>query len=261
MAHPQTAAQLRYSPPMPTQEELIYQTLAKTLLAGRLVPGTQLVETRLAAIFGVTRERIRKVLHRLGHERLLEVIVNRGAFVASPTLDQAREIYEARRIVEGGIAGRLAGRLTAAQAASLRAHARLELAALKRGDRAESIRLSGEFHTLLSACTGSALVQRQMQELVSRTSMLVAFFEPAASSECACEEHEEILGALLAADPGRAIKAMHTHLSLIETRLTPRNTWDADVDCEAELTRAWQAVRKAQAKAKAKAPRKHKAVA
>lgn len=230
---------------MRAQEELIHQTIATTLLAGRLAPGTQLVETRMAEIFGVSRERIRKVLHRLGHARLLEVIPNRGAFVASPTLDQAREIYEARRIVEGGIAGRLAGRLSSAQAATLREHARQEQAALKRGDRALSIRLSGEFHTLLADCAGSPMVQRQLQELVSRTSMLVAFFEPAASSECACEEHAEILAAVLKADAGRAIKAMHTHLSLIETRLTPQPASPAaTVDADGELARAWAAALK-----------------
>ena len=240
---------------MRAQEELIHQTIATTLLAGRLAPRTQLVETRLATIFGVSRERIRKVLQRLGHARLLELIPNRGAFVASPTLDQAREIYEARRIVEGGIAGRLAGRLSRAQAATLREHARREQAALKRGDRALSIRLSGEFHTLLAECAGSPMVQRQLQELVSRTSMLVAFFEPAASSECACEEHAEILAAVLTADAGRAIKAMHTHLSLIETRLTPRPASRvAAVDADSELARAWAAalkpVRRVQPKAK-----------
>lgn len=230
---------------MPATEELIHQTIAKTLLAGRLPPGAQMVETRLAEVFGVTRERIRKVLHRLGHERLLEVIPNRGAFVASPTLDQAREIYEARRIVEGGIVGRLAGRLTAAQLAALRAHSEREHQAVKRGDRALSIRLSGEFHNLLAECTASPLVVRQLHELVSRTSMLVAFFEPAAASECACEEHEEILAALAKGDAARAIKAMHTHLSLIETRLTPRmSPPEPQGDPEKELKRAWAAARR-----------------
>lgn len=242
---------------MAATEDLIYDTIAKALLAGRLAPGAQLVEVRLAEIFGVSRERIRKVLHRLGHARLLELIPNRGAFVASPTLDQAREIYEARRIVEGGIVGRLAGRLTAAQATALRAHAKLEEAALKRGDRALSIRLSGEFHTLLAACVASPFVLRQLQELVSRTSMLVAFFEPAASSECACEEHEEILAALLKADPARAMKAMHTHLSLIETRLTPRAALpDALAEPETELARAWAVATKGTPKTTRAVPRK-----
>ena len=233
---------------MNTEEDAIHQVIARTLLAGRLGPGAQLVETRLGAIFGVSRERIRKVLQRLGHERLLEVIPNRGAFVASPSLAQAREIYEARRIVEGGIVGRLAGRLTAAQAAALAAHGRAEQTALKRGDRALSIRLSGEFHVLLAECTGSQFVVRELQELVSRTSMPVAFFEAAAASECACEEHEEILVALSEGDAARALKAMHAHLSLIETRLTPRASLPSVSDVEQELRRAWTAASKTRSK-------------
>jgi DNA-binding GntR family transcriptional regulator len=224
---------------MNLQEVSIHRVLSQTLLAGRLAPGTQLVETRLAAVFGVTRERVRKVLHRLGHERLLEIVPNRGCFVSSPTLAQAREIYDARRIVEGGIVGWLAGRLSAAELEALKAHAVREHAALHAGDRAESIRLSGEFHQLLAGFTDSPFVVRQLQELVSRTSMLVAFFEPAASSECACEEHDEVLQALAQGDAARAVKAMHVHLSLIETRLRPRVTSVAAPDAEAEIARAW----------------------
>ncbi|MCZ2495421.1 FCD domain-containing protein [Xylophilus sp. Kf1] len=207
---------------MHPQEHAIYQCLAQTLLGGHLPPGARMIETRLARVFGVSRERVRKVLHRLGHARLLDVIVNRGCFVPNPTLVQAREIYEARRIVEGGIAGRLAGRLSGQQIDALVEHGQREHQALAAGDRALSIRLSGEFHLLLAGFAGSPFVLREMQELVSRTSMLVAFFEPAASSSCACEEHQDILDALRRGDGGRAMKAMQVHLSLIETRLTPR---------------------------------------
>jgi DNA-binding GntR family transcriptional regulator len=223
---------------MHPQEEAIHQTLTQTLLAGRLAPGTQLVEMRLADIFGVSRERVRKVLHRLGHERLLEVIPNRGCFVSSPTLVQAREIYEARRIIEAGIVASLAGRLLPEQLAELQAHHEAEHAALRAGDRALSIHLSGEFHLLLARFTESAFVLRELQELVSRTAMLVAFFEPATASECACEEHADILGALKNGQVAQAVRAMQAHLSLIETRLKPRAT-PPDIDAEAEITRAW----------------------
>lgn len=233
---------------MHPDEEAIHRVLSQTLLAGRLAPGSQLVETRLAAIFDVSRERVRKVLHRLGHERLIDVIPNRGCFVSSPSLMQAREIYEARRIVEGGIAARLAGRLTPEQAKALKKHAEQEHAAMNAGDRALSIRLSGEFHMLLAGFTDSPFVVRALQELVSRTSMLVAFFEESTASNCACEEHEEILNALEAGDAAAALKAMHTHLSLIETRLRPRAAPVALADPEVEVAKAW---------AKAK-PRKRK---
>ncbi len=225
-------------------EEAVYALIARVLLSGQLAAGAQLVETRLAAVFGLSRERIRKILQRLGHERLLELVPNRGAFVASPSLAQAREIYEARRILEGGIAGRLAGRLDHAQVQALTAHARRERAAAKAADRARSIRLSGEFHLLLAECCGSELIERQLQELVSRTSMLVAFFESDTASSCACDEHEQIVAALSEGDTAAAIRAMHTHLSLIETRLRPHAQPRSLADPGVVLEKAWRAERR-----------------
>lgn len=224
-------------------EEAVHAVIARVLLSGQLAPGTQFVETRLAGVFGVSRERIRKVLQRLGHERLLDLVPNRGAFVASPSLEQAREIYEARRILEGGIAARLAGRMEAAHLRALVAHGRRERVALKAGDRALSIRLSAEFHCLLAQCCGSEFIQRQLQELVSRTSMLVAFFESEAASSCACEEHDLIVEALREGDARGAMRSMHSHLSLVETRLRPRTSLRPVGDPAVVLHKAWRAER------------------
>ncbi len=106
---------------MKKKDDAVYDTLSRALLTGALPAGTQLIETRVAAIFGVSRERVRKALHQLGHERLLELVPNKGAFVKAPTLEQARDIYEARRVVEGGIVARLTGRLSLQQMERLRA--------------------------------------------------------------------------------------------------------------------------------------------
>lgn len=203
-------------------ETTIHRVLSDALLSARITPGAPLREVALAAVFGVSRERVRKVLQRLGNERLLNLVPNRGAFAAAPSLNQAREIYEARRILEGGIAGFLAQTLDVASASQLAAHLRKEEQAARSGDRAEGIRLSGEFHLLLAQATGSALITRELQHLVSRTAMLVALFEPARAMRCACEEHADILGALNAGDSGRAMLAMTRHLALIETRLRPQ---------------------------------------
>ena len=69
--------------------------------------------------------------------------------------------------------------------------------------------------------TFNPLVQRQAQELISRTLMLVKRYETTAGSACGCEEHRAIFRALAARERGKAVKAMTTHLSLVETRLRP----------------------------------------
>ena len=229
---------------MAADDETIHQVISGALLAGRLAPGAPLREVALAEVFGVSRERVRKVLQRLGAERLLQLVPNRGAFVAEPTLEHAREIYEARRILEGGIVGFLAPLLSASDAKALREHLKKERAAMEREDRAEAVRLSAEFHYLLARATGSAFIEQTLQQLVSRTSMLVALFEPARSMRCACEEHAEIVDALVAGSGADAMKAMHRHLALIETRLRP--SADLATDDPVDVLRAdWRARQKA----------------
>jgi DNA-binding GntR family transcriptional regulator len=203
---------------MTLDEHAITEILTSALLAGRLSPGLRLGEHQLAGLFGVTRERIRKVLQRLGGQRLIDLQPNRGAFVAAPGLREAREVYQARRIIEVGIVSHLAGMISPAQLRALDAHVAREQRALDARDHAESVRLSGRFHADLAAMTGNPLVLRTMHEMVSRTAMLVAYHE-AGGPECGCAEHRAILRAVGARDSAAAAHEMNLHLSLVETRL------------------------------------------
>lgn len=203
-------------------EAAVHGVMARALLAGRIPAGTKLGEHRLAELFGVSRERIRKVLHRLGHERLITVERNRGAFAIDPDLGEARTIYEARRILEGGIVAHLTDMLDESGRARLQAHIASEEAARDAADRFTSIRLSSDFHMILGELTGNPMIIRPLQELVARTHMLVALFEPDASVTCQCEEHRTIVRSLAGRERFKAVRAMTTHLSLVETRLRPR---------------------------------------
>ena len=219
-------------------EAAIHAILSRFLLAGSLPGGMKLGEHRLAEIFGVSRERVRKVLHRLGHERLLEIVRNRGAFTIEPDLREGRVVYEARRILESGMVAHLADNLTEAQIARLREHVEAEADAMRRGDQPTWLRLSGEFHFLLADMIGNPIVQRQAHELISRTMMLVKRYETTAGSACGCEEHRDIFKALAAGERNNAVKAMTGHLSLVETRLRPIVCDDASPPIEAMLSQA-----------------------
>ena len=199
-------------------EQAILDILTSTLLAGRLTPGLRLGEQQLAATFGVTRERVRKVLQRLGHQRLIDLQPNRGAFVAEPGLREAREVYLARRILEMGVVSHLSSAITEPQIRTLTEHLERERRADDDRNHSEAVRLSGMFHTHLAEMTGNEIVVRHMQELVSRTAMLVAYHE-GASPRCTCDEHGAILAAIECRDASTATREMNLHLSLIETRL------------------------------------------
>src|SRR3954468_4284413 len=118
----------------PAEDEAVYQAILHALLEGKLRAGARLAEPPLAEIFGVSRERIRKVLHRLGAERGGGGVPNRGARVPRPTLDDVRSVYEAHRVLEAGALVQLIRILDDALFARLDAHLIEERSAANRGD-------------------------------------------------------------------------------------------------------------------------------
>ena len=80
-------------------QDEVYERIYTAIVEHRLHPGTKLVEERLAEIFGTSRARIREVLARMAHEQIVELIPQRGAYVARPTIEQAMHVFEARRLI------------------------------------------------------------------------------------------------------------------------------------------------------------------
>jgi len=89
-------------PARPLSVDAIHQRVWLAIVEHRLPPGTKLGEERLAKAFGVSRTQIRQVIERLAHDSIVTVHANRGAFVSSPTVEEAREVFVARRLIEHG---------------------------------------------------------------------------------------------------------------------------------------------------------------
>jgi DNA-binding GntR family transcriptional regulator len=80
--------------------ETIAERIRAAILEHRLAPGAKLTEAQLCDVFGAKRGAIRLALSQLAADRLVDLEPNRGAFVASPTLQEVHEVFEMRRIVE-----------------------------------------------------------------------------------------------------------------------------------------------------------------
>jgi DNA-binding GntR family transcriptional regulator len=200
-------------------DEQMHQAITDALMAGDLPPETRLGEHQLAAIFGVTRARVRTVLHRLVHEKRLVLIPNRGVFVPMPSPEEAREVYFARRLIEKGVVAELATRARAGGLEKIAAHVKLEHDVAARGDRHLSIKQSGAFHLLLVDMMENVELSRFLRELISRSSLIVSLFEPMGLSSCAVDEHDFIADAIARHDVEAAQRHMDDHLAGIETRL------------------------------------------
>ena len=219
-----------------TANDEIYERIYGAIVEHRLHPGTKLGEDRLANIFGVNRARIREVLNRLAHEQIVNLFPQRGAFVATPTPEQAVEVFEARRLIEPALLRRLIGTLTSDKVARLRQHQELELDALRRDDKNAVVRLSGEFHQLLGTLAGNAPLARTIRELSMMTCLIIVLYDAPTASSCRADEHGNIIDAIAKRDTARAEQLMLDHLSHIEGSLKLDSSVE-EVDLEAVLGR------------------------
>jgi len=209
----------------------IYERIYIAILEHRLHPGTKLGEEKLADIFGVSRARVREVLARLAHEQIVELFPQRGAYVAKPSIEQARDVFEARRLIEPAVLRRLVDTLTPDKISRLRQHIELEADARRRGDKRAVIRLSGEFHTLAAELAGNSALARSMRELCMLTCLTIFLYDAPTAQSCRDDEHLHIIDAVARRDRAKAEKLMLDHLDHIEGSLKLENgTAEADLE-------------------------------
>lgn len=206
--------------------ERIVESISEAIADRRLPPGAKLTEEPLTQAFGVSRARIRAALATLAQLGVVELRPNVGAFVARPSLEEAREVFEARRIVERGVIDRLTGDgpLGVQALSRLRAHLERERHAETANDRPAMIRLSGDFHLLMADLAGNRLLSDFLVSLVRLSSLAIAALEVRPSPDCSAHEHEEIVEALAAGDVVQVHHRMTRHLQAIEERLVPDAT-------------------------------------
>ncbi|MCB2158541.1 MAG: GntR family transcriptional regulator, partial [Rhodobacteraceae bacterium] len=197
-------------------EEEIVERIFEAVIDQRLPPGMKLSEAALCEAFGVGRMRIRQSLLLLSSREVVELQPNRGAFVASPSAEQAREVFETRLMIEPNVARLAAERATPADIDRLARHLDLEADALRHNRRRDAIRLSGQFHVHLAEVAGNSVALRMVKELVTRTSLIIGIFGSGGASNCRDEDHGEILEALGSRDSDRAAGLMSRHLEHIQ---------------------------------------------
>jgi DNA-binding GntR family transcriptional regulator len=205
-------------------ENDIYERMVASILDHRLPPGTKLGEDRLATAFGVSRTRIRPVLVRLANEQIVTLTPNCGATVAQPTVAEAREVFEVRRLVEPTLIACFIAKASAADISFLSQCIAEEEDAHQRNDVRRAIRLSGDFHLYIAKASQHKTLGSILRKLVSRTSLILMTYgtnvQPQSFvSRCGCLEHRALLDAIRLRDPREAARLMCEHLVQLESQL------------------------------------------
>ena len=168
----------------PPSDGAIFDRIVAAVMEQKLAGGAKLPEAALCEAFDCSRSQIRRVLVVLAERGVVALHPNRGAFVAKPSADEARDVFEARRAIERSIVLTAASRIDADELSELRANARAGAGAEAVGDRSESIRLSGQFHLRLAEAAGNAVLTRFLEDLVTRTSLIIGLYGSPSARSC-----------------------------------------------------------------------------
>lgn len=199
--------------------ERIAASITQAIVERRLMPGTKLAEQQLADIYGVSRTLVRQALNQLSRHRLVTLTPARGACVAEPSVEEARQVFELRKMLESALVSQLCTTITPAQIRTLREHLKLEREALKRTDVPGRTRLLADFHVLLARLLGNEVLAELLQELLSRSSLIALMYQSGHSAAESQAEHEALVDALEAGDAARAERLMLAHLGHVEAHL------------------------------------------
>ena len=198
----------------------IMAALTAAIVEHRLPPGVRLTESRLVEALAANRNHVRAALQKLAAEsKVVDLIPNRGAFVAMPTAGEAVQVFSARLVLERAIVELVIDRMNAVNRNRLTKQLERERQAIASQDRQQMIRESGNFHRVLAQLGGNQVLADLNETLIVRSSLIIALYQETPTVRCSVGEHEAVVAALLAGDREGALALMAAHIEDIQKHL------------------------------------------
>ena len=220
-SHPKASKRANSASEVPlSSTQRIVASITNAIAERRLRPGTKLSEQKIADLFNVSRTLVRQALNQLSRDQLVVLEPSRGAFVSMPSVDEAREVFEVRRVLEADMTRKLCATITDAQVAELRAHLRAEKDTLSNPNVSGRTRLLADFHVVLSTMAGNTVLTKMLSDLLTRSSLIALMYQSTLSATESQAEHVAIVDAFEARDVKTAVRLTVEHLNHLETTLS-----------------------------------------
>jgi DNA-binding GntR family transcriptional regulator len=193
--------------------ERVTATLRDAILSGHLKPGQKLVQKELCSSLNISRTLLREALPLLQAEGLIRSISHKGTTVAFIDVNEAKEIYAIRRVLEALAAREFARNASSEEIAELRA----QLVALKRrakaGNLGDLLVAKSDFYSVLFTGCRNQIVSQIVTQLNNRI-VLYKRLSLSVSGRLSqvLEELEALVSAIEARDPERATALSELHV-------------------------------------------------
>ncbi|SDI95659.1 DNA-binding transcriptional regulator, GntR family [Actinokineospora alba] len=214
----------RVTRPVPLRQ-VVYDALAELIINRTLRAGQHLVEADLAEHLGVSRQPIREALQRLQAEGWVDLRPGQGAFVHTPTDEEADELFGVRTVLEAYAARLAAERATSAAVARLLDLQNEGLAALSAGDTDRLVAANAALHAFVVDVAGNSVLRELMGGVARRVRW---YHTPVAQlrGKDSWLEHAELIEAIGNNDADAAEAVMTRHTERTRRAFHERSTQD-----------------------------------
>jgi DNA-binding GntR family transcriptional regulator len=196
----------------------ISSRIIEAVMAQKLAPGARLGEQQLAMLFDCSRTIVREALVQLAARGIVTVSSRRGWYLIEPSLAEAREAFEARRVIEMGLI-RCTTSVSKPAIKLLKTHLAKEKAAIKGADVGLRSFLLGDFHVCLAECLGNSLLADTLRDFTARTTLIAMLYQSSHDAAHSCSEHAEIVSALEKGEWALAEQIMQRHIGNVQAAL------------------------------------------
>jgi DNA-binding GntR family transcriptional regulator len=207
---------IRKLKPARSLTQLAYGSIKAYILHEDFADDTRLTEDFLSRRLGISKSPVREALNSLNTEGLIRIEPRRGAYLRSFSVQEARDLYNLREILE--VYAVSIATLTPEVIGELRSSTQRMRKFLKAKDKASHIEEDVHFHQLIASATGNSELCRVLANIHSQI-WLCRRKTYNLSASTSPDIHQSILEALAIGDRTLAQKRMRDHIAMVRQRL------------------------------------------
>lgn len=216
--HPKLASLSRI-PRSETLTHISYERIKDLLVSGKMEKNVIYPASQFAEMLGVSRTPVREALLQLESEGYLDFITGRGFCLRNFTVQEIKEFFEFRKMVEPAITKNIVEKISSKELAKLNSIVeKMDSMVGKDADRL--IQYDSQFHMMLLEKFGNRYLLSVMENVRGLLAILgLRSIGISGRDRAVIDEHKDITEAITNADGEAAETAMLRHLDSTEKNL------------------------------------------
>lgn len=197
-----------------TSVSQICDYVKEQIVAKLLFPGNRVAEEELAHAMNTSRTTVRSAIQRLNYEGLVEIVPNYGAFVVKPTVNDIKQAYLVRTVLETEAVKLASGRMSGHALDRMNRSMELQTELCGHFSMSEYVNLNRDFHWEIVKAADNVYLEKYLNELLNKMVIYLMFYDTSVDNSKSLLRHARLLTALEKGEADKAVDALKDDILL-----------------------------------------------